>query len=292
VKFEYARALVASHYEHDEGRFEQTVRQLMATGKTASRQLSKYLMMKHRGVVLLPNQEEFWLPARPQLMDDLILPDSTMSKLYWIVQQRKRADELREHDLRPCSRLLLHGPPGMGKTMAACCMANELGLPALLLRSEAVVDSYLGKSAQNLRKAIEAVSQVDAVFIIDEVDSIGATRNNDSASGQELARMTNALLSLLDTTSDRCLLVATTNRFDLLDPAMARRWQRLEIRVGDYEKRELAMRNGLCGPDAKAASVWANMAELAATIDEAKRWACLHDVDLSRAFRHVVRSAG
>ena len=76
--------------------------------------------------------------------------------------------------------MLLQGPPGCGKTTAAEAIAGELGRPFVLVRLDAVVSSYLGETATNLRRILDYANQAPFVVLFDEFDSLGRSRDDQS----------------------------------------------------------------------------------------------------------------
>lgn len=88
-------------------------------------------------------------------LEDIVLAASNRSILDDVLLEQGRRDLLRTWGLRPISRLLLVGPPGCGKTLAAEVVAAELGLPVVVIRFDAVVSSFLGETAANLRRVFD-----------------------------------------------------------------------------------------------------------------------------------------
>jgi SpoVK/Ycf46/Vps4 family AAA+-type ATPase len=120
-------------------------------------------------------------------------------------------------------RLLLQGPPGCGKTSAAEALAAELGRPFMLVRLDAVVSSYLGETASNLRRVLEYSEEAPFVVLFDEFDALGRSRDDSTEHG-EMKRVVTAFLQMTDRYRGPSLLLAATNHPALLDPALWRRF--------------------------------------------------------------------
>ncbi|MCD8109051.1 MAG: AAA family ATPase [Clostridiales bacterium] len=120
---------------------------------------------------------------------------------------------------------LLYGPPGTGKTMLGRYVAYRTGLPFCYLNFSRVVDSYMGATSKNIAKAFSYASANPCVFMLDEVDTISINRsgNPNDGSGKEIARVTVTLMQEFDKLPNDVILVAATNRLDLLDEAFISR---------------------------------------------------------------------
>ncbi|XP_064970368.1 calmodulin-interacting protein 111-like isoform X2 [Musa acuminata AAA Group] len=130
--------------------------------------------------------------------------------------------------------VLLHGPPGTGKTSLATSCARSVGASLFSINGPEVISEYYGESEQALREVFDSAKQAaPSVVFIDELDAIAPTRKEGS---EELSlRIVATLLKLMDEINikDRVLVIATTNRPDSIDPAL-RRPGRLdrEIEIG------------------------------------------------------------
>lgn len=164
-------------------------------------------------------------PQRP--LSDLFLEKSTRIACQELIEEQNRADVLRAHGLEPRHRLLLVGPPGNGKTSVAESIAYELALPLFTVRYDAVVTSYLGETAQRLRRLFDFVRTEPCVLFFDEFDAIGKERGDLHETG-EIKRVVTTLLLQLDDLPSYCILVGATNHPELLDRAT---WRRFEIKL-------------------------------------------------------------
>lgn len=160
-------------------------------------------------------------PARE--LDDLVLTPSLRQSVERVIRERRSSELLRSHGVSPMQKLLFCGPPGCGKTVAAEALAHTLYLPLATVRFDAVVSSYLGETAANLRKVFDFARLRPVLLFFDEFDAIGKHRTAIDEHG-ELKRVVNSFLQLLDGFHSETLTVAATNHQGLLDPALWRRF--------------------------------------------------------------------
>ena len=172
---------------------------------------------KERGVFLV----EIIEPKRS--LQSLVVTLEVQKQLDLIVQENQRGDILHTHGLRPVSKVLFCGPPGCGKTIGAEAVAQALYLPLVLVRFDAIVSSYLGETAANLRKVFDFARTRPMVILFDEFDAIGKDRADEQEHG-ELKRVVNSFLQMLDSFHGETLLIAATNHQGMLDSALWRRF--------------------------------------------------------------------
>jgi SpoVK/Ycf46/Vps4 family AAA+-type ATPase len=157
---------------------------------------------------------------------DLILEPTLRERIDRILKEQQNLSRLKENGLRPRQRLLFTGPPGCGKTMTASALASELGLALFVVRLDSLISRFLGDSLSKLRLIFDAAERTRAVYLFDEFDSIGCSRD---ASGEvaEMRRVLNSFLVFIERMRSNSLIIAATNHGDRLDRALFRRFDDL-----------------------------------------------------------------
>ena len=159
-------------------------------------------------------------------VSDLILEKSLNERIQRILQEQKNLSRIKENNLRPRQRLLFTGPPGCGKTITASALATELGLPLFVVRLDSLLSRYLGESLGKLRLVFEAADTTRAVYLFDEFDSIGFTRDSPNDVG-EMRRVLNSFLVFIERLCSNSIVIAATNYGERLDKALFRRFDDL-----------------------------------------------------------------
>jgi SpoVK/Ycf46/Vps4 family AAA+-type ATPase len=155
---------------------------------------------------------------------NMVLSDALRDRLGRIVRQQSERAKLREHGQVPTTHLLLVGPPGTGKTMTAAALAGELRLPLFTVRLEALFSRFFGETAGKLRLLFDQIAQARAVYLLDEFDAIGSRRGEPNDVG-EIRRVLNSILAFMEEpNSTDSLVMAATNHVEILDNALARRF--------------------------------------------------------------------
>ncbi|MEL5668779.1 ATP-binding protein [Serratia ureilytica] len=167
-----------------------------------------------------------------------ILNNSINEKINEFIVSVERKEELRKYGLKAASSMILFGPPGCGKTLAAKHIASKLELPLFTARCDALVSSYLGSTAKNIRTLFEYAGNQPCVLFLDELDALAKARDDQHELG-ELKRVVVALLQNIDELPEHTILISASNHENLLDSAIWRRFSyRLEIGLPDKKIRE------------------------------------------------------
>jgi SpoVK/Ycf46/Vps4 family AAA+-type ATPase len=157
-------------------------------------------------------------------LTNMVLSAEIVERLNRIVRQQQQRATLREHGQTPATHMLLVGLPGTGKTMTASALAGELHLPLFTVRLEALFSRYLGETAGKLRLLFDQIAQTRGVYLLDEFDAIGARRGDPNDVG-EIRRVLNSVLAFMEEpNSTDSLVLAATNHVEILDEALARRF--------------------------------------------------------------------
>ena len=177
--------------------------------------------------------------------DDVAGADEEKEELQEIVDFLKNPEKFTEIGARIPHGLLLVGPPGTGKTLLARAVAGEAGVQFLSISGSDFVEMYVGVGAGRVRDLFEQARKIaPAIVFIDEIDAVGRKRGSGLGGGHDEKEQTlNQLLVEMDgfTRSEGVIVLAATNRPDILDPALLRpgRYDR-QIHVGrpDVKGRE------------------------------------------------------
>ena len=168
-------------------------------------------------------------------------PEETFdTSRYWVTDQARRvaaqvhamrvsAPKLRALGLPARSTTMLHGAPGTGKTEMARWIAYQEGLPLMYVNMSSTVDSLMGRTARNISSIFQHAHRGSCVLMIDELDCVANTRASAvRAADGELNRTTVTFMQEIDRLPPGVILLAATNRVDMLDPALMRRFALVE----------------------------------------------------------------
>ena len=177
-----------------------------------------------------------------------------------VVDFLRSANRFKEIGARIPKGVLLVGPPGTGKTLLARAVAGEAGVPFLSVTGSDFMEMFVGVGASRVRDLFQtARKQAPAIIFVDEIDSIGRKRGAGLGGGHDEREQTlNQMLAEMDgfETTEGIVMMAATNRPDILDPALLRpgRFDRqIVVPLPDLEERlpilEVHCKDKRIGPD-------------------------------------------
>ena len=199
---------------------------------------------------------------RKTTFDDVAGADEEKAELSEIVEFLKNPARFNELGARIPKGVLLVGPPGTGKTLLARAVAGEAGVPFFSISGSDFVEMYVGVGASRVRDLFaQAKKNSPSILFIDEIDAVGRHRGAGMGGGNDEREQTlNQLLVEMDGfgANEGVIIIAATNRPDILDPALLRpgRFDR-QVTVGypDVKGREAILkvhsRNKPLGPDVR-----------------------------------------
>jgi len=127
--------------------------------------------------------------------------------------------------IRPSRGILLYGPPGTGKTLLAKAVAKESEANFISVKGPSLLSKWVNESHKGVQKIFDKARQVSpCIIFIDELESLASKRGGDNASSQEGTKVLNQMLAEMDGLEEmnEILVLAATNRPDMLDPAILR----------------------------------------------------------------------
>lgn len=176
--------------------------------------------------------------------DDVAGVDEAKAELQEVIDFLQSPKEYGSLGARMPKGILLVGPPGTGKTLLARAVAGQAGVPFFSISGSEFVEMFVGVGAARVRDLFEQARQAaPAIIFIDELDALGRARGAASAQGgnEEREQTLNQLLSELDgfDPGEGVVLLAATNRPEILDPAL--------LRAGRFDRQVLVDRPDRAG---------------------------------------------
>ena len=221
--------LIRYHVENNKSAFHsEAIEIAKAFEKSGDTPLAQYVMAIISGNNLFSPQvseekeeisSDFFDEISTDSLDPLPLPDSVSDDVENIITSISRH--------RGLHKFLFQGKPGTGKTQACLQIARILKRKLYSVNFSYLIDSKLGQTQKNVSRVFEEISSVanpfNFIFLLDEIDAIALDRLNKQDL-REMGRVTSSFLKALDGLSEDVILIATTNLFSKMDPALIRRF--------------------------------------------------------------------
>jgi cell division protease FtsH len=164
--------------------------------------------------------------AKPITFDDVAGLEGVKNDLEEVVEFLKNPEKFQRLGGRVPKGILLMGPPGTGKTLLGRAVAGEAGVPFFSINGSEFIQMFVGVGASRVRDMFTtAKDSAPAILFIDEIDAVGRHRGAGLGGGHDEREQTlNQILSEMDgfTPSESVIVMAATNRPDVLDPALLR----------------------------------------------------------------------
>ncbi len=159
--------------------------------------------------------------------NDVAGVEEAKEEIFELVKFLKKSDPYKKLGAKMPKGVLLIGPPGTGKTLLAKAVAGEAGVPFFSLSGSEFIEMFVGVGAARMRDLFDkAKAKAPSIIFIDEIDTIGRSRGKANAfqANDERESTLNQLLAELDgfDTGTGVIVLAATNRGDILDPALLR----------------------------------------------------------------------
>ncbi|MFB0561618.1 MAG: CDC48 family AAA ATPase [Candidatus Lokiarchaeia archaeon] len=205
-----------------------------------------------KGIVIVKPQTALHISEKPLTEISVGIPQVTYEDIGGLHEEIQKVREMIELPLKhpelfkrlgiePPKGVLLHGPPGCGKTLIAKAVANESEAHFISINGPEIMSKFYGESEKKLREVFkEAEDNSPSIIFLDELDSIAPKR--EEVTGEVERRVVAQLLALMDGLKGRgkVIVIGATNRVNALDPALRRpgRFDReIEISVPDKQGR-------------------------------------------------------
>lgn len=137
----------------------------------------------------------------------------------------KYADLFKKADTKPPKGIILHGKPGTGKTYLAKALASQSGVNFISVKGPQILSRYIGESEKGVRELFRMAKQASpCILFLDEIDSLTPRRSEGSSGSGVIERVIGQFLTEMDGIEDLkgVIVLAATNRIDLIDPALLR----------------------------------------------------------------------
>lgn len=188
------------------------------------------------------NSGKFKISYSTTTFNDIAGYEYAKDEVREVLDQLQNPEKYKRLGAKMIKGVILHGPPGTGKTFLAKAIAGEANVPFISVSGSDFVEEYVGRGAGRVRELFEtAKKHAPCILFIDEIDALGAKRTGES-NNKEYENTVNALLTELQgfNSNEHIVLVGATNRLEYLDDALLRPGRldrKIEIGLPDKQAR-------------------------------------------------------
>lgn len=151
--------------------------------------------------------------------------DANRALIAQVIKEHQYLDTLKQYDLQTVNKILLHGHSGCGKTTTAKAIASALKKPIIITELSNLISAKIGETSKQIKSLFDKTNREKAILFFDEFDLIGKMRSTDDNDVGEMRRLVNTIIQLMDYLQDDAIIIAATNFYDLIDPALLRRFE-------------------------------------------------------------------
>jgi cell division protease FtsH len=240
--------------------------------------------------------KRYELGEKPVTFDDVAGLKNVKHELEEVVEFLKNPEKFQRLGGRVPKGILLMGPPGTGKTLLGRAVAGEAEVPFFSINGSEFIQMFVGVGASRVRDMFSTAKEnAPSILFIDELDAVGRHRGAGLGGGHDEREQTlNQILSEMDgfQQNESVIVIAATNRPDVLDPALLRPGrfdrhitvdrphQKGRLAIFKVHTREVPLSDDVDLEKLAAGSVGLTGADIRNMVNEAALWASRHDKDL------------
>ncbi|MCT4617323.1 MAG: ATP-binding protein [Candidatus Gracilibacteria bacterium] len=187
-------------------------------------------------------------------LKDIILPKKIEEEIRYMVYEQENKVFFEKFNLIPSNKVLFYGNPGCGKTRLSFILSSLLKRELKVVNLSRLISPHLGETSANISGIFNKYGNKDYILFIDEFDIIGRLRGDNNNEHNEMKRVVNSLLQLIDFLPSDAFLILATNDIDIIDKALIRRLDKsIEIpmpttsNIKKYIKSKLKIFNDIVG---------------------------------------------